>query len=132
MDFGSPETGKALEAMFTERFGAEALKALMDEQKAAERQKAAAAKGAASAAEGAPKDPGRLAKAMFARLAASEPIGEAELTQLAEARAQAIVAELVDTGRLPAERIAVKPPAAVDRKEAVSASLSLEAGRKSL
>ena len=134
VDFGSPETGKALEAMFTERFGAEALKALTDEQKAAEdkAKKAAAAKGAASAAQGGAMDPGQLAKAMFARLAASEPIGEAELTQLAEARAQAIVAELVDTGRLPAERIAVKPPAAVDRKEAVSASLSLEAGRKSL
>jgi hypothetical protein len=134
VDFGSPETGKALEAMFAERFGAEALKALTDEQKAAEdkARKETAAKGAASAAEVTPEDPGQLAKAMFARLAASEPIGDPELTQLAEARAQAIVAELVDPGRLPAERIAVKPPAAVDGKEAASASLSLEAGRKSL
>jgi hypothetical protein len=134
VDFGSPETGKALEAMFTERFGADALKALTDEQKAAEdkAKQAAAAKGTASAAEGSSRDPGLLAKAMFARLAASEPIGDPELTQLAEARAQAIVAELVDSGRLPAERIAVKPPAAVDGKDPASASLSLEAGRKSL
>ena len=38
VDFGSPETGKALEAMFAERFGSDALKALKDEQKAARRQ----------------------------------------------------------------------------------------------
>ena len=34
VDFGSPETGKTLEAMFAERFGSDALKALKDEQKA--------------------------------------------------------------------------------------------------
>jgi hypothetical protein len=133
VDFGSPETGKALEGMFAERFGSDALKALKDEQKAAEdtAKKVAAAKGAASAAEGAPMDPGQLAKAMFARLAESEPIGDPELTQLAEARAQAIVAELTGAGagQIPAERIAVKPPAAVDRKDPVSAALNLEAGK---
>ncbi len=131
VDFGSPETGKALEAMFAERFGSDALKALKDEQKAAEdtAKKAAAAKGAASAAEGAPRDPGQLAKAMFARLAESEPIGDPELTQLAEARAQAIVAELSGAGQIPAERIAVNPPAAVDSKDPVSAALNLEAGK---
>jgi hypothetical protein len=131
VDFSSPETGKALEVLFTERFGNDALKALKDEQKAAEdkAKKEAAAKGAASAAEGEPKDPGQLAKAMFARLAESEPIGDPDLTQLAEARAQAIVAELVDAGRIPAERIEVKPPAAVESKNPVSAALSLEARR---
>ncbi|MBI5580356.1 MAG: DUF748 domain-containing protein [Deltaproteobacteria bacterium] len=130
VDFGSPETGKALEAMFAERFGSDALKALKGEKKAAEEKakKEAAAKGAASAAEGEPGDPGQLAKAMFARLAESEPIGEPELTRLAEARAQAIVAELGEAGRIPAERISVKPPAAVDRKDPVSALLDLEAG----
>jgi hypothetical protein len=66
---------------------------------------------------------------MFARLAESEPIGEPELTRLAEARAQAIVAELSGPGGIPAERIAVQPPAAVDRKDPVSALLNLEAGR---
>ena len=35
VDFSSPETGKALEAMFSERFGADDLKALKAEQKAA-------------------------------------------------------------------------------------------------
>jgi hypothetical protein len=66
---------------------------------------------------------------MFARVAESEPIGDPELAQLAEARAQAIVAELVDSGRLSAERIEVKPPVAVDTKGPVSASLSLEVGK---
>jgi Domain of Unknown Function (DUF748) len=131
VDFGSPETGKALEAMFAERFGNDALKALTDEQKTLEdkAKKEAAAKGAAAQAGGDPKDPGQFAKALFARLAESEPIGDPELTQLAEARAQAIVAELVEAGRLPAERIEVKPPAALDKKDPVSALLSLEAGR---
>ncbi len=131
VDFGSPETGKALEAMFAERLGNEALKALKEDQKAAEEKakKEAGAKGGSSAADGAPKDPGELAKVMFARLAETEPVGDPELTQLAEARAQAIVAELVDAGRLPAERIEVKPPAAVEGKEPVSAALTLEAGK---
>jgi hypothetical protein len=117
--------------MFAERFGGDALKALKGEQKAAEdkAEKEAAAKGAASAAQGESRDPGQLAKAMFARLAESEPIGDPELTQLAEARAQAIVAELSNAGQIPAERIEVKPPAAVDRKDPVSAALNLEARR---
>lgn len=131
VDFGSPETDKALEAMFGQRLGSDALKALKAEQKAAEEKakKDAAAKGAASAAEGEPRDPGQLAKAMFARLAETEPIGEPDLTRLAEARSQAIVAELSEAGRIPAERIEVKPPAAVDPKDPVSAALHLEAGR---
>jgi uncharacterized protein involved in outer membrane biogenesis len=129
VDFGSPEAGKALEAMFTEHFGADALKALKAEQEAAEEKakKDAAAKG--SAAGGEPRDPGQLAKTMFARLVEAEPIGAPELTRLAEARSQAIVAELSEAGRIPAERIEVKPPVAVDRKDPVSASLHLEAAR---
>jgi flagellar motor protein MotB len=51
--------------------------------------------------------------------------------KLADARAQAIVAELTDAGQLPTERIEVKPSAADDKKGSVSAALSLEARRKS-
>ena len=51
------------------------------------------------------------------------------LTKLADARAQAIVAELSGAGQIPAERIEVKPSAADDKKDPVTASLSLEAGR---
>jgi uncharacterized protein involved in outer membrane biogenesis len=130
-DYGSPQTGKALEAMFADRFGVDALTAIKAEQQAAEdkAKKDVAAKGAAPSTEGEPRDPGQLAKAMFARLAESEPIGEPELTRLAEARSQAIVAELGEAGRIPTERIEVKPAAAVDRKEPVTASLHLEAGK---
>ena len=63
-DFSSPETGKSLEAMFSERFGADALKTLKAEQKAAlEKAKKEAA--AAKTAGGAPvseEDPGQFAK----------------------------------------------------------------------
>lgn len=131
VDFGSPETGKTLEVMYAERFGSDALKALKDEQKAAEdkAKKEAASKGTASAAEGEPKDPGQFAKILFARLADAEPIGDPELVQLADARSQAIVAELSGPDGIPTERIEVKPSAVDDKKDSVSAALNLEAGR---
>jgi hypothetical protein len=47
---------------------------------------------------------------------------------LADARAQAIVAELTDAGQLLSERIKVKPSVPDNDKAAVSAALSLEAG----
>jgi hypothetical protein len=131
VDFSSPETGKALEAMFAERFGADALKALKAEQKAAlekAKKDAAAAKTAGGAPAAVEEDPGQSAKNLFARLAEAEPADDAALARLADARAQAIVAELSAAGRIPAERIAVKPSAADDKKDSVSAALNLEAG----
>jgi hypothetical protein len=131
VDFSSPETGKALEAMFAERFGADALRALKAELKAADEksQRDATAKGAAAAEDGS-DDPGRNAKILFDRLAAAEPVDDGALARLADARAQAVVAELGEAGKIPAERIEVKPPAAVDAKEPVSAVLNLGAGRQ--
>ena len=132
VDFSSPETGKALEAMFTERFGADALKALKAEQKAAfekAKKDAAAAKTAGGTPAVVEEDPGQLAKNLFGRLAEAEPADDAALAKLADARAQAIVAELSAAGQIPAERIEVKPSAAVDKKDSVSAALNLEAGR---
>jgi hypothetical protein len=131
VDFSSPETGKALQAMFAERFGADALGTLKAELKAADEkaQRDATAKGAAAAETGS-DDPGRNAKILFDRLAAAEPVDDGALARLADARAQAIVAELGEAGKIPAERIEVKPPAAVDAKEPVSALLNLEAGRQ--
>ncbi|MCU0604520.1 MAG: DUF748 domain-containing protein [Desulfobacterales bacterium] len=130
VDFSSPETGKALEALFAQRFGADALQALKAELKAADEKekKDAAAQGAAAADAGS-DDPGRNAKIMFDRLAAVEPVDDGALTRLADARAQAVVAELGAAGRIPAERIAIKPSAAMDVKDPVSALLDLEAGR---
>jgi hypothetical protein len=132
VDFSSPETGKALEAMFSERFGADALKALKAEQEAAlekAKKDAATAKTTGGTPTAAEEDPGQFAKNLFARLAGAEPVDDAALVKLADARAQAIVAELTDAGQLPAERIKVKPSAADDKKDSVSAALNLEAGR---
>jgi hypothetical protein len=131
VDFSSPETGKALEALFAQRFGADALKALKAELKAADEKavKDAAAKGGAAADAGS-DDPGRNAKILFDRLAAVEPVDEGALARLADARARAVVSELGADGRIPAERIEIKPPAAVDVKDPASALLNLEAGRQ--
>jgi hypothetical protein len=134
VDFSSPETGKALEAMFAERFGVEALQTLKAEEKAAieKAQKDAAA---AKAAGGAPapaateEDIGKFAKNLFARLTQAEPADDAALAKLADARAQAIVTELSAAGQIPVERIEMRTPAPVDPKEPASAALNLQAGR---
>ena len=101
VDYSSPETGKALEAIFTERFGSDALKAIKTDLKATEdkTKKEAAAEGKTAAPESEVRDPGQLAKILFARLAEAEPMGEPELAKLADARAQAIVSELSEAGK---------------------------------
>ena len=132
VDFSSPETGQALESMFSERFGADALMALKADQEATlekANKNNAAAKTTGGTATAAEEDPGRFAKDLFVRLVEVEPVDDAALVKLADARAQAIVAELTDAGKLPSERIKVKPSAPYDDKDEVSAALSLEAGR---
>jgi hypothetical protein len=131
VDFGSPETTKALEVLFAERLGAEALKALKAELRAADEKakKEAAAKGKAVSVESAAEDPGQTAKALFDRLAAAEPVDDGALVRLGDARAQAVVAELSGPGQIAAERLEAKPSAALDPKDAISTALSLEAGR---
>jgi hypothetical protein len=131
VDFGSPETTKALEVLFEERIGADALKALKAELKAADEKakKEAAAKGKAGPAEAAAEDPGQAAKILFDRLAAAEPVDDGALVRLGDARAQAVIAELNGPGQIAAERLEAKPAAALDPKDAISAALNLEAGR---
>jgi len=131
VDFGSPETTKALEALFAERLGAEALKALKAEFKAADEKakKETAAKGKSAAAEAAAEDPGQTAKILFDRLAAAEPVDEGTLVRLGDARAQAVIAELSGPGQIAAERLEAKPAAALEPKDSISAVLNLEAGR---
>jgi hypothetical protein len=130
VDFDSPETTKALEAMFAERFGADALKALKGELKAADEKakKEAAAKGKAAPEGAAAEDPGQAAKTLFDRLAAAESVDDGALVQLADARAQAVIAELGGPGQLAAERMEAKPSAALDPKDSISVALSLETG----
>lgn len=130
VDFSSPETGQAIESMFSERFGAETLAALKTDREAAlekAEKKTAGAKPTGNAATAVDEDPGGFARDLFLRLVKVEPVDEAALVKLADARAQGIVAELTDAGQLPAERIRVKPSAPDDNKDGVKAILSLEA-----
>ncbi len=132
VDFSSPETRQALESMFSARFGADALMTLKTDQEAAlekAKKDTAAAKPTGDKATVVEEDPGRFVKDLFARLIEVEAVEEAALVKLADARAQAVVAELTDAGQLPSERIKVKPSAPDDKKDAVSASLSLDAGK---
>lgn len=129
VDFGGPETLKAIEAMFTERFGAQELAVFKAVPAAAPAQ---SVKGAGQAgkddAKPAAADPGGLAKALFLRLVEAEALPEAQLLRLAEARAKAVAAELGDAGGIPAERIEIKAPEALDtdKKEGVAAALNLK------
>ncbi len=129
VDFGGPETQKAIEAMFTERFGAQELDALKAGPAAAPAQSAKQdGKDGGAARPPAASDPGGLTKALFLRLVEAEAVPEAQLVRLAEARAKAIVAELSAAGGIPAERIEIKPPEALDtdKKEGVAAALNLK------
>ncbi|MFO7688736.1 MAG: DUF748 domain-containing protein [Desulfobacterales bacterium] len=127
VDFSSPDTQRALEAMVAERFGTSTLKALKDEVK---KQSAAAAAGTAQAKEKAP-DPGRLSKELYARLVEKEPLPEAALTELAAARAQSIVVELTATGGVAPERVSLKNPEPVTSGEPATAKLFLVVAQKS-
>jgi hypothetical protein len=62
-------------------------------------------------------------------LADAEPIGEPELTGLADARAQAVIAELSGPHGIATERLAAKPSAALGKKDPISAALVLEVMR---
>ncbi|MDX9788474.1 MAG: DUF748 domain-containing protein [Desulfobacterales bacterium] len=114
VDFSSTDTRKALEKMFTERFGADKLKSFTAElQKAPEN------------GEGA--DAGFLAKALFAQLLTVEPVTDAQFLALANARAKAIIAEMGTAQGLSAERLGTQPPAALTASESITAALSLQA-----
>ena len=114
LDFSSSETRDALEEMFEERFGEDALEAFEDEMKAARK-------------EGRAADAGFYAKELFARLLAVEPVPDERLVELAQARAQAVTAELGAQG-LPAERFGTREPVALEAAvETVTVALSMEA-----
>jgi hypothetical protein len=129
IDYGNPETQKALEAMYAERFGAPELKVLKD---SLEKDKGKAAQSADQAPQTEKaEDPGILSKAIYARLVESEPVSETVLTELAEARARAIVAALIRDGGVAPERLSTKPPDALAKDAPVAAKLFLIVARKS-
>ncbi|RJR40921.1 MAG: DUF748 domain-containing protein [Desulfobacteraceae bacterium] len=122
-DYSNPKTGKALEAMFKERFGPEPLKNLKRELKDAREN--------AKKEESDPKgkeaeDPWQLAKILYARLEEVEPVDDAALVRLADSRAQAIVGELRERLGISPERLNTLSSVAVEQKDPAAAALSLE------
>jgi uncharacterized protein involved in outer membrane biogenesis len=129
VDYGNPETQRALEAMFAERFGAAELDVLKD---SLEKDKGKAAQSGAQPAQILKAaDPGQLSKLLYARLMESEPLQTTALTDLAEARARAIVAELAGDGAIDPARLSTKPPDSLPKDAPVSSKLFLVVARKS-
>jgi hypothetical protein len=112
VDFANPDVHDALKRMFVERFGADALKA------------------PAGKAPTEPEEPDALARDMFGRLAAVEPLPSEALVRLAEERAAAVAGELVGSGLLAADRLVVLPPEALPPKAAVAVTLNQEVLKK--
>ena len=130
VDYSGPETAKAVEALFVERLGAENLKALKAEQAAAlaKARKDAAAAGKSGAAPPVEDDPGRFTKDLIGRIERAQPVDDAALSRLADARAAAVVAEVRDVGMIAPERLLITPSAAMEKADGpVTAALSLEA-----
>lgn len=129
IDYGNLDIRRALEAMITERFGAPELKVLKD---SLEMDKGKAAQSAAQPAQTEKaEDPGQLSKVLYARLVESEPLPETMLTDLAEARARAIVDILTGDGAIAPQRLSTKPPGPLPKDAPVTAKLSLVVARKS-
>ena len=125
LDYGNPDTTRALEAMFAERFGEPELKVLKD---SLEKDKGKAAQPAQTKKV---EDPGQLSKAIYGRLVNSEPLPATVLTALAEARARAIVAVLTGDAAVASERLSTKPPGPLPKDAPVAAKLFLVVARKS-
>jgi len=77
------------------------------------------------------EDPGQLSKAIYTRLVESEPLPATVLTELAEARARAIIAVLTGERAVASERLSTKPPGPLPKDAPVTAKLSLVVSRKS-
>jgi hypothetical protein len=103
-----PAVGRALETLFAQRFGAEALASLRRQAVDAAAPGAAASgpAAAASAAGGAAGAPGRLPTLLRQRLLESEPIDDAQLQALARRRAERIRQALLAQGVAP-QRLAL-------------------------
>ena len=129
VDFGSPETQKALTYMFKERFGASELKKLEDA--IANQPDEGADSNSPPDAPAKGEDPGALSKAAYTRLVENEPFDKSILNELAAARGQAIVDELTTEGGITQEQVTVKEPAAVPGGKPASAMLSLAVAGKS-
>jgi hypothetical protein len=123
VDYSDPATQRRLEKMFRERFGRAALKEFEAGLEPPPE------KAPAAGQEAAP-DPGRVSKALFARLAAAENLPETALPALASARAEAIVARLTTDGGIAAERVTTASPEPAGDEAPVTAKLTLDIVQK--
>jgi outer membrane protein OmpA-like peptidoglycan-associated protein len=149
LDFSDSKTRRALEEIYQERFGAPALDEIEQALEQGTIKPRATPK---QADQGERKKPGlfsRVAKSikiykivpgakspeeselmageLYARLVEKEPVSEKTLSQLAQERAQAVIAELQSAGGVPEQRLDVQAPETVPAGAEPSASLSLDA-----
>lgn len=117
VDFSDPATQRRLEKIFKERFGGPALK----EFTAGLQPPAGKAPGQEEA-----RDPGLVAKALFARLAAAEALPATALPTLAAARAEAIVTRLTADGGIAAARVTTASPEPAGEETPVTSKLTLD------
>ena len=128
----APRARRTIEAAFSARYAPEVLAALKRRaiDAAASAPAAPAAVAAAKPASGqSPEPPTAFYQGLLDRLIKEQPVADALLAQLALRRAEAIVADLVTAGGVPAARSTLgKPqPATHTSDEAVALRLELEA-----
>jgi len=124
LDFGNPATQLVLEAVFTERYGPEALgeiKAVVEQPPAENLEQAET-----SGQEIAVRDPAVLWKTLYRRMVVDEPLADSALTQLGESRSRAIVRELVEIRGISEDRVIEKKPKALKSGKPAQAKLALE------
>jgi uncharacterized protein involved in outer membrane biogenesis len=120
VDFGDPEIRRVLEDMYAQRFGTEKPAARRPPPSETRRSGEPSQIPAQS-----PSDPALFYKSIYGKLVESEPLPEAVLAQLADQRAEAIVAEVSFDGGLPPERVVIRPSEALETGAPVSAKLTL-------
>jgi len=123
LDFGNHDTQLALEAAFAERFDAEALEEITAGVQPPTK---------GQDETGVPKeevkiqDPAALWKKLYGKMVGDEPLGASVLTNLGEARAQAVLQELNGVRGIPVERVVLKDSKVLKPGKPVQAKLTLE------
>lgn len=123
LDFGNPDIQLALEAAYTERFGAAALQEISaGAQTPAKGQDEAGV----SREEVKTQDPAALWKKLYRKMVEDEPLEESVLVNLGGARAQAVLQELNGVRGIPLERVILKDSKVLKPGKPVQAKLALE------
>ncbi len=125
LDFGNPAVQTALEQVFSEKFGQDAL--TQRKQQNMTEEEDAADQPAASTQEREVQDPAAPWKKMFQALVAEAQLTEEALMQLAEARAAVVLAQLQGTTGLPPQRTMLKPAKVLKPGKTPQVKMMLEA-----